>query len=188
MKLSKMVEENITSEEVKIIEEKKKCKKKKALMEEGMKYCAKCGAEYDEALEACPACEATETFSKCESIDLRIAKNEAKLTAGSVEDEVALTAKIESLKSRKEEECTEEETPVESPVAEAKKEKGVIFVTCVECKHEYAATEDKCPKCGCAAPVTESEEVIAEADILVETPTTDEAADELEYLKSLSGM
>ena len=87
MKLSTMVEENITSEEIEVIEEKKKCKKK-LLMEEGMKYCAKCGAEYAEELEACPKCEAIETFSKCESIDLRIAKKEATLTAGGTEDEL----------------------------------------------------------------------------------------------------
>ena len=36
--------------------------------------------------------------------------------------------------------------------------------------------------------VAESDEVIAEADILVETPNTDEETTEMAYLKSLSGM
>lgn len=231
MKLSKMVEENITSEEVEIIEEKKKCKKQKLLMEEGMKYCAKCGTEYDEALEACPKCEATETFSKCESIDLRIAKKEATLTAG-VEDETALTTEITALKARKEAECTEEEAPAEAPVVEAKAEEVVVEEPVSESKEveeiaiakveevianitellnigQEAQANGKRPLVGYEGAqeqlrktlltldkmkvkvekkVDESEEVIAEADILVETPTTDEETTEMAYLKSLSGM
>jgi len=249
MKLSKMVEENITSEEIEIIEEKKKCnKKKKLLVEEGMKYCSKCGTEYSEELEACPSCEATETFSKCESIDLRIAKKEAVLTAGSSEDEAKLTTEITALKARKESECSEEETPME----EAKTEKAVILLeeTCEDCGEKYSSEEKECPNCkntmaeakedkktnadqikelesiianlhdvlnkGQEAqannqqPETgfesaqeallkaenslkklqnlkESEEVIVEADILVETAKNEEEAAELAYLKSLSG-
>lgn len=146
MKLSTMVEENISFEE--------KCKKKK-LMEEAMKYCAKCGTEYDESLEACPSCEATETFSKCESIELRIAKKESQLNAGGAEDEATLATEIESLKARKESECSEEE-------AEGGKEEMPMEL--------------------------KKKEVMVESVVLVETPLKDEDAEEIAYLKSLSGL
>jgi hypothetical protein len=170
-----MVEENISSEEVEIIEEKKKCKKKKKLMEEGMKYCATCGAEYSEELEVCPSCESTETFSKCESIDLRIAKKEAILTAGSSENEATLTTEINALKTRKEEECTEEiPQSTENAIEESKQDNSVILVkepsVCPECNTEYdSSKEDECSTCQNTKEVVESKEDKNKAIAKVET-------------------
>ncbi len=65
MKLSKMVEETLTTEEIEVIEEKK-CNKKKILTEEGMVNCGDCGTEYTSEKSECPQCGSTKTIKAVE--------------------------------------------------------------------------------------------------------------------------
>jgi len=87
VKLSKMVEENITAEEAEIIEEKCNKKKNTPMMEDGMVNCADCGTEYSSEEEKCPTCQSTKVMPKV--------KESAEVEDGKVEVETPAQEKEE---------------------------------------------------------------------------------------------
>ena len=139
MQLSKMVQETLTAEEIEVIKEKKKCNKKKStpMMEDGMTYCAKCGTEYDSALDACPSCGSTETTTQCGAMELNMAKLEASINGGSAEDVSATEAKLKALKASYETTCEDaEEEKSETPSEEKKEEMTESLITETEISAE----------------------------------------------------
>lgn len=162
MKLSTMVEETLTTEEIEVIEEKKKCKKKKAIvpmMEEGMVKCDTegCDAEYEQSLPTCPKCGEA---NKNVPVDESTTENEEAVKIAI--EETNYLADLAGIHY----------TPAPAPtIAE-----------------EVEVKTDETPVVEEVETETEVEtEVVTESnDGLLETPATADETTELEWLKSLA--